>query len=123
MRDQQPARTVAFAAGKLDYKASGVDIDAGNELVSRIKKLNPEIGGFGGLFPFGMPPTLFPGFFSSPCLPSHRLLAPCVCGISCYSWNVLLGRGTTQPPTAPESVSGGSHGGLRLPRCQPRPLP
>ena len=30
-----------------------MDIDAGNELVNRIKKLNPEIGGFAGLYPFG----------------------------------------------------------------------
>lgn len=30
-----------------------MDIDAGNELVNRIKKLNPSIGGFGGLVPFG----------------------------------------------------------------------
>jgi hypothetical protein len=32
-----------------------VDIDAGNELVRRIKKINPAIGGFSGLFPFGAP--------------------------------------------------------------------
>lgn len=37
----------------LSYKAAGVDIDAGNELVNRIKKMNPSIGGFNGLFPFG----------------------------------------------------------------------
>lgn len=30
-----------------------MDIDAGNELVNRIKKLNPSIGGFSGLYPFG----------------------------------------------------------------------
>ena len=30
-----------------------MDIDAGNELVNRIKKLNPSIGGFSGLVPFG----------------------------------------------------------------------
>ena len=34
-------------------QAAGVDIDAGNELVDRIKKLNPSIGGFSGLYPFG----------------------------------------------------------------------
>jgi phosphoribosylformylglycinamidine cyclo-ligase len=35
----------------ITYKKSGVDIDAGNELVRRIKKRLPKIGGFGGLFP------------------------------------------------------------------------
>lgn len=30
-----------------------MDIDAGNELVNRIKSINPDIGGFSGLFPFG----------------------------------------------------------------------
>ena len=30
-----------------------MDIDAGNELVERIKKMAPNIGGFSGLFPFG----------------------------------------------------------------------
>lgn len=30
-----------------------MDIDAGNELVNRIKKMNPSIGGFSGLYPFG----------------------------------------------------------------------
>eukprot|EP00892_Ulva_mutabilis_P011524 jgi/Ulvmu1/8744/UM047_0086.1 len=38
---------------KLSYKDAGVDIDAGNELVNRIKNLNPDIGGFNGMFPFG----------------------------------------------------------------------
>jgi hypothetical protein len=37
----------------LSYKAAGVDIDAGDELVKRIQKLNPTIGGFSGLVPFG----------------------------------------------------------------------
>ena len=40
-------------AAELSYKSSGVDIDAGNELVQRIKKINPDIGGFSGMFPFG----------------------------------------------------------------------
>lgn len=35
----------------ITYKKSGVNIDAGNELVKRIKKNLPKIGGFGGLFP------------------------------------------------------------------------
>ena len=33
----------------LSYKDAGVDIDAGNELVKRIQKLNPNIGGFSGM--------------------------------------------------------------------------
>jgi phosphoribosylformylglycinamidine cyclo-ligase len=37
----------------LSYKAAGVDIDAGDELVRRIRKLNPSIGGFSGMVPFG----------------------------------------------------------------------
>ncbi|PKI73699.1 hypothetical protein CRG98_005940 [Punica granatum] len=37
----------------LSYKKAGVDIDAGSELVRRIAKMAPGIGGFGGLFPFG----------------------------------------------------------------------
>ena len=37
----------------LTYKQAGVDINAGAELVRRIKKLNPAVGGFSGLFPFG----------------------------------------------------------------------
>ncbi|KAJ4953675.1 hypothetical protein NE237_030507 [Protea cynaroides] len=39
--------------GGLTYKDAGVDIDAGSELVRRIAKLAPGIGGFGGLFPLG----------------------------------------------------------------------
>jgi phosphoribosylformylglycinamidine cyclo-ligase len=35
----------------ITYKDAGVDIDAGNALVKRIKKRLPKIGGFGGLFP------------------------------------------------------------------------
>lgn len=35
----------------ITYAKSGVNIDAGNELVRRIKKKLPKIGGFGGLFP------------------------------------------------------------------------
>uniref|UniRef100_A0A7N0TMZ7 phosphoribosylformylglycinamidine cyclo-ligase n=1 Tax=Kalanchoe fedtschenkoi TaxID=63787 RepID=A0A7N0TMZ7_KALFE len=37
----------------LTYKSAGVDIDAGSELVKRISKMAPGIGGFGGLFPLG----------------------------------------------------------------------
>lgn len=39
---------------KLTYKDAGVDIDAGSELVRRIAKMAPGIGGFGGLFPLGI---------------------------------------------------------------------
>jgi phosphoribosylformylglycinamidine cyclo-ligase len=56
---RQPMRSVrrvpcqAAAGEGLSYKAAGVDIDAGEELVKRIQKLNPTIGGFSGLVPFG----------------------------------------------------------------------
>ena len=39
--------------GGLTYKDAGVDIDAGSELVRRIAKMAPGIGGFGGLYPLG----------------------------------------------------------------------
>ncbi|KAI8469430.1 MAG: phosphoribosylformylglycinamidine cyclo-ligase [Monoraphidium minutum] len=48
-----PAAAAADGGGGLSYKAAGVDIDAGDELVRRIQKLNPSIGGFSGLVPFG----------------------------------------------------------------------
>jgi len=35
----------------ITYREAGVDIDAGNELVERLKKKLPKIGGFGGIFP------------------------------------------------------------------------
>ncbi|OEG71881.1 phosphoribosylaminoimidazole synthetase [Candidatus Endomicrobiellum trichonymphae] len=34
----------------ITYEKAGVNIDAGNELVKRLKKKLPKIGGFGGLF-------------------------------------------------------------------------
>ena len=34
----------------ITYKESGVDVDAGDELVRKIKHLSPSIGGFSGLF-------------------------------------------------------------------------
>lgn len=37
----------------MSYRSAGVDIDAGNELVRRIQALNPSIGGFSGMVPFG----------------------------------------------------------------------
>ena len=55
----------------MDYKASGVDIDAGNEIVRRIRALArstytpgvlSDIGSFGGLF------QLEPGRFRDPVL-------------------------------------------------------
>jgi phosphoribosylformylglycinamidine cyclo-ligase len=42
------------ASKGLTYKGAGVDIDARTELVRRIAKMAPGIGGFGGLFPFGV---------------------------------------------------------------------
>jgi phosphoribosylformylglycinamidine cyclo-ligase len=35
----------------MNYKDSGVDIDAGNAFVSRLKEKAPNIGGFNGLYP------------------------------------------------------------------------
>lgn len=45
--------TASDEPSSLTYKDAGVDIDAGSELVRRIAKLAPGIGGFGGLFPLG----------------------------------------------------------------------
>ena len=52
-RQQLARQTCSAKAQGLDYKQAGVDIDAGAELVRRIQKLNPSIGGFSGLVPFG----------------------------------------------------------------------
>ncbi len=52
-RALQANRASLAQAQSLDYKQAGVDIDAGAELVRRIQKLNPSIGGFSGLVPFG----------------------------------------------------------------------
>lgn len=71
---RQAAIPVRAAAG-LTYKSAGVDIDAGSELVRRIQKMNPSIGGFSGMVPFGV-------CLARPrCLP--RLAAP-------HSWTHLL---------------------------------
>ncbi|XP_045795387.1 phosphoribosylformylglycinamidine cyclo-ligase, chloroplastic/mitochondrial-like [Trifolium pratense] len=45
--------TVVAGAGgaSLTYRGAGVDIDAGSELVRRIAKMAPGIGGFGGFLP------------------------------------------------------------------------
>ena len=34
----------------MDYKTSGVDIEAGNAFVERLMEKAPAIGGFGGMF-------------------------------------------------------------------------
>ena len=34
----------------MDYKTSGVDIEAGNAFVERLMEIAPAIGGFGGMF-------------------------------------------------------------------------
>lgn len=52
-QQRQRRRVAAASSGGLSYKDAGVDIDAGNELVKRIQKLNPNIGGFSGMVPFG----------------------------------------------------------------------
>lgn len=46
---QHDIRNYAFT-----YERAGVSIDNGNELVRRIAKLNPSIGGFSGFVPFGI---------------------------------------------------------------------
>lgn len=56
MTVRSSSKVTAMAAGGnagLTYKDAGVDIDAGTELVRRIAKMTPGIGGFGGLYPFG----------------------------------------------------------------------
>ena len=35
---------------KTTYKSSGVDIEAGNAFVERLKEKVPTIGGFGGMY-------------------------------------------------------------------------
>ena len=53
---------------RLTYKGAGVDIDAGDELVRRIAKMAPGIGGFGGFFPYGArrPPGCGGGQYGGP---------------------------------------------------------
>ncbi|KAL3520949.1 hypothetical protein ACH5RR_019098 [Cinchona calisaya] len=53
MSSSSRVETAEEDADRLTYKDAGVDIDAGSELVRRIAKMAPGIGGFGGLFPLG----------------------------------------------------------------------
>jgi phosphoribosylformylglycinamidine cyclo-ligase len=54
VRKAVPVASTTIGNGQgLTYKDAGVDIDAGTELVRRIAKMTPGIGGFGGLYPFG----------------------------------------------------------------------
>lgn len=48
-----PALRITPRPRRPHAQAAGVDIAAGDELVRRIQKLNPSIGGFSGLVPFG----------------------------------------------------------------------
>ncbi|KAH8489098.1 hypothetical protein H0E87_024658 [Populus deltoides] len=57
MSKENSSKSCDGAGGRLTYKDAGVDIDAGSELIRRIAKMAP---GIGGLFPLGM---LFAGFF------------------------------------------------------------
>jgi hypothetical protein len=62
----------------MTYKDAGVDIDAGAELVRRIAKMAPGIGGFGGFFPLGKippPPFLFGCLAGEPSILSEIILA------------------------------------------------
>lgn len=69
-RRQRHTERVVQTYGGLSYKQAGVDIDAGNELVNRIKKLNPSIGGFSGLVPFG---CVVIQFIKHACILMHHL--------------------------------------------------
>ena len=78
---RHPGQRCCFAeqrrAESLTYATAGVDIDAGNELVRRIQKLNPQIGGFSGLVPFGELATLAPLLFSQAIMGTSRHGAGC----------------------------------------------
>nr|APR64065.1 hypothetical protein [Populus tomentosa] len=53
MSKENSSKSGDGAGGRLTYKDAGVDTDAGSELIRRIAKMAPGIGGFGGLFPLG----------------------------------------------------------------------
>lgn len=59
---------------QLSYRTAGVDIDAGNELVRRIQKLNPQIGGFSGFVPFGELYLPSPGVLEVVNLYAHQIM-------------------------------------------------
>jgi hypothetical protein len=88
LRANASAKVEEAGAG-LTYKDAGVDIDAGSELVRRIAKLTPGIGGFGGLFPSGGYPISAPLFYSHGFTmsnsPSYHS-----CSISCVYANLGL---------------------------------
>ncbi len=45
--------TVSVKSSYLNYSRSGVNVSKGNELIHRIAKMNPYVGGFTGKFPLG----------------------------------------------------------------------
>jgi hypothetical protein len=55
----------------MTYKDADVDIDAGAELVLRIAKMAPGIGGFGVFFPLGKTPPPPPFLFA--CLAGNHV--------------------------------------------------
>lgn len=73
----------------LTYKDAGVDIDAGSELVRRIAKMAPGIGGFGGLFPLGI--IVFHCGYNFCCLTCFRYLRAVNFGLSvCFFLTVAV---------------------------------
>ena len=57
LSNREAVRTAGRKTGEeimITYKKAGVDVDAGDALVDRIKKMSPVIGGFAGLFPLPM---------------------------------------------------------------------
>ena len=74
----------------LSYKDSGVDIDAGAELVRRIQKLNPSIGGFSGMVPFGIDPMPHDSKETcGSCSTKHGLLHPATNFTVSERWRTL----------------------------------
>src|SRR5205823_4358345 len=56
LQEGNPGGEAGIEEEMITYKKAGVDIDAGNELVRRIKKMAPRIGGFSDGMP--LPPGL-----------------------------------------------------------------